>query len=438
MPGQVRRVLRRLFLDKIAAVDKPCQEHATMAIMKRAPNAELAKVDRAAFIAAVTPAIAKALPALSESGSAAFVALLAKDVGAGDPDSGAVLFDSALASKEVTQEFQTQFWEATDTLRESICSILCDAGVDHDKLVAETLSQFSDHIQGIVPEEMEKALAAGFAAEAGAARIEQGNTMFEELKKKLGLPATATEAEVMKAVDDKEKADKKAGGEGKIEKMSDAHSNFMGAKGAKMPEGGKDAFQAMSVAERDKHISAHPVEKAGDDENVEKSIEKGEAFKTEGGVVIFKRDYNSPAAYDLAKSQATETADLKKRLAKRDEENEIASFAKRATDLGFADTFGETMRKAFKGGDADAIGKIEAEFKALREQVRVGKLFEEQGGGGTAVLSKGFDQIKAKADELKKADPKLTDEQAFAKAYEDPANKESVALYKRDMSGATA
>lgn len=34
-----KRVLHRIRLDKIAAVDKPCQQHATVAIMKRAPAA---------------------------------------------------------------------------------------------------------------------------------------------------------------------------------------------------------------------------------------------------------------------------------------------------------------------------------------------------------------------------------------------------------------
>lgn len=33
-----KRVLRRIRLDKIAAVDRPCQEHATVAVVKRAPD----------------------------------------------------------------------------------------------------------------------------------------------------------------------------------------------------------------------------------------------------------------------------------------------------------------------------------------------------------------------------------------------------------------
>lgn len=36
-----RRVLKQIRLDRIAAVDRPCQEHATVAIIKRAPPADL-------------------------------------------------------------------------------------------------------------------------------------------------------------------------------------------------------------------------------------------------------------------------------------------------------------------------------------------------------------------------------------------------------------
>jgi len=43
----------------------------------------------------------------------------------------------------------------------------------------------------------------------------------------------------------------------------------------------------------------------------------------------------------------------------------------------------------------------------------------------------GYLALRAKAAELRKADPKLTKEQAFAKAYQDPANRGLVAIHKR-------
>jgi hypothetical protein len=43
-----------------------------------------------------------------------------------------------------------------------------------------------------------------------------------------------------------------------------------------------------------------------------------------------------------------------------------------------------------------------------------------------------YTKLVAKGEELRKADPKLTKEQAFVKAYTDPANRELVARYKRE------
>lgn len=56
----VKRILRRIRLDKIAAVDSPCQEHATIAIIKRAPvEGEDAAALRKAVDVAVAAEIAK-------------------------------------------------------------------------------------------------------------------------------------------------------------------------------------------------------------------------------------------------------------------------------------------------------------------------------------------------------------------------------------------
>lgn len=252
---------------------------------------------------------------------------------------------------------------------------------------------------------------------------------MDELKKRLGLPATATEADIIKALDDKAKKDKEEADK-KVEKLSDKHSEFMSNKKAKMPSGGKEAFQGMSSADRDKHMADNPIEA---DDDVEKSIASGSAFKTDDGTVLTKRDFNSDAAFNFAKSQAGKIAQQAIDLAKRDEDAAVVAFGKRATDLGFEAPFGEVLRKAFKGGDPEAIKKIEEQIKALREQARVGKLFNES-GSSTTVSGDGYAQLMAKAAELRKADPKLTIEQAFTKAYEDPANVATVDLYKREKA----
>jgi hypothetical protein len=389
------------------------------------------KVEKALFLKAIEAPIAKLFPELGADGSV-LAAAIAKDVGDGDPEE-AVLFDDALAAKEVTQEFQQEFWEATETLRISIASILCDDDADKEKLIGETLAQFADHLKGIMPDEMKKALAAGNAENT------DGVQKMEAIKKLLGLPATASEADVLKAMEEKEKKDKAEGGKDKVEKMSDKHSAFMSNKKATMPKGGKDAFQNMSAADRDKHMSDNPIE--DDDESVEKinkAITAGNAFRAEDGTVLTKADFPTENGFNFAKGQAAKIATQAADILKRDEAAAVADFTKRATDMGFAADFGETLRKAFKG-DAVSIGKLETEIKAMREQIRVGKLFGEQ-GSNSQTGGKGYDQLMAKAAELMKVEKGLTIEQAFAKVYETPAAygmADAVQLYKSEL-GRTA
>jgi hypothetical protein len=49
-----------------------------------------------------------------------------------------------------------------------------------------------------------------------------------------------------------------------------------------------------------------------------------------------------------------------------------------------------------------------------------------------------YRKLMAKADELRKCDSKLTSPQAFAKAYENPANRDLVQQYKREQAGRLA
>lgn len=130
--------------------------------------------------------------------------------------------------------------------------------------------------------------------------------------------------------------------------------------------------------------------------------------------------------------------DMEKRLAAHDEREAIAKFAKRATDAGLKADDGEIMRKAY-GGDADAQAKLDAKFveltKALRATQDTSGIFREigkQGDGDTGADA--YNQLVAKASELRKAEPKLTPEQAFTKVYTDPANQVLAVQHRREES----
>lgn len=193
-------------------------------------------------------------------------------------------------------------------------------------------------------------------------------------------------------------------------KMSPAHKSFF--DGLK-DDDAKKAFTAADDAKRDEMCAA---------------TKKRDDVAT--GADLAKRDGDIET---LRKSNA----DLQKRLDAADLKEAQATFKKRAADLGLTeDNDGELMRKAYSG-DADAQVAFEkrqtAVVKGLAEQVKTGKLFDTF-GATVAKSGSAYAQLEAKRDELMKteAGKNLTKEQAFAKVYEDPSNRATVELSKRE------
>lgn len=339
-------------------------------------------------------------------------------------------FNEVLSERLTTDALQQNWWRGTDALYQSILSILnADDVSDKRAAVTESLQQFAEYVGANLPSEIGKALAAGNAAIAGMpGKTLEGEHMIDAIKKALGLPGTATEQEIVaaitKAVEDKAKSDKEAC----YAKMSDAHKKYMNNPKAKMPEGGKDAFAAMSAEDRAKHIKDNPV--PSEDEEVEKSLAAGEAFKDNSGNVFRKRDFANEAAFDFAKSAAHQLKEQEEEIRKAKEDRAVTEFAKRATDAGCPAEFGGTLRKAYSG-DRPAQTELERVLKSLRAQADEGKLFETFGKSGSSSAC-AADELQAKADEIKKSDPNLSDQQAFTKAYTDPANREIVKRYKAE------
>lgn len=405
--GVVRRIMEKFRMSEISAVDTPAQAHARMTIMKRADGRP--------------KDISKALKSVCDDlAKAGFQVPV-------DTDDGARSFEELL-TESVPQKFFDDFYSATDALRTSITSILQDESVpDKAPLITTSLQQFADFIEEKLPDDIGKSLAAGFAAIAVT-----GDTMTTEaIKKALGLAATATDAEVLKAAEDKakkadehEKAEKRAE---HIAKMSDKHKAFAANPKATMPKGGKSAFEDMEPGARDQHMESHPVE---DDEDCEKMLKSGTAFRAEDGQIITKRQ--AGANYDLLKSMNDSLVKAKKKMAEDEEEKVVEKIAKRATALGLEESFGATMRKAY-AGDAAAQAEVEKQMAALKKQADEGGLFKSFGNGSPKAGS-AEGELMAKAAEIKKTDPKLSDQQAYTKAYKDPANAEIRKRMKQEAS----
>lgn len=239
-------------------------------------------------------------------------------------------------------------------------------------------------------------------------------------------------------------------------KWSDGQKAFY----EKLTGDNKRSFAGMSPADRDKYMKDHPLkmgkpmqkddktEKAGggdhdagsrhgkpvddqieDDTDTKEGDSPEPAAQHRTSTATSKRLEEITKAHDVVKA---ENADLKKRLGALEEIQARADFAKRARDIGLTEAQGEMLLKAHRG-DPEALKQMEATIKALNEQTKQSDVFKEFGtrhesnGGATA-----YDQLVAKASEIRKVDPKLTAEQAFDKAISDPANRELVVLEKQE------
>lgn len=229
----------------------------------------------------------------------------------------------------------------------------------------------------------------------------------DELNK---LVSDAVTAGITKALEEPAKLLAKQADEIVLLKMTDAHKAYM----AGCPADTQKTFKAMSPEDRDAFMSKNPLKKAAD------AVNHDELTKRDGEI-----------------SDLRKRADEQEKVIKSFQLKEAqADFKKKAVDAGLAEADGEIMRKAF-GGDAEAqvtLNKRYAEVTAaLKQQVATGALFGEF---GTAKGARGdaYASLEAKADELHKKDTtgKLTKEQAFAKVYEDPANRELVQQHKTE------
>lgn len=382
--------LKNLVVKEVSLVDKPANPQAVVLFSKRAdPIDEYMKREFSDDKRKELANSGAALPDGSfpiENGSDLENAIRA--IGrAKDPAKAKAHIKSRAKALGMTDKIPDD-WEggkiakALDWLLESVVSIVKDDKAnDKEILLKQTITEFAEEITGAGD-----ATSLNKAGDPGAKDTE----MSEALKKALGLTAEATEADVLAAITKRDEDLAKAQHEINLSKMSDQHKAFMD-KGGKMPKGGKEAFAAMSADERNSHMKDNPLNDNDGDEAQKRLADE-----------LKKRD--------------TEVAELKKRLDDIAEKETVATFEKRATDLGFKADFGATIRKAYSG-DAAAQAEVEKEISNLRKQVEKGALFAEF-GSNVAKQGSALAEAQAKAEELRKSDSKLTKEQAIAKVYE--------------------
>jgi len=464
-----RNIMDKFSLSAIAAVDRPCQEGAKAVIMKRAVDAPVLYLAKAAGAADLPPAVEAYLkreftqdqrdadaksgaampdgsfpiknrddlenairahgrakdPAKAKSHIIARAraldasSLLPADWKAGKSIGGDLVMEIARVAPRTLPELLDNVVKAEqigddiakisdaklrkDTLAKmatanvalvaSSWAVLDSAsGEDAASLLQKNFAEYKDHIAGLAP------------------RAEQGDEiMLKAIAKSLGLPETATEAEIQKALDAQAVLLKRADA---VLKMSGKHAAFMNNDKAKMPEGGKEGFMDMSADERDKHMEKNPIQKAAkseDDEDEDEDDSDGaqkNCIKVDGTKVL--RKAVGDVTFAVIKSQQAA-------IEKAETATAIGVIEKRVAPLKFVigkseETAGILHRVAVgksTKADADAIEKVLVSANALMAKSDV--ITKELGGnGGGYSFSKAIDGINAAADVLMKADPKLT------------------------------
>lgn len=151
------------------------------------------------------------------------------------------------------------------------------------------------------------------------------------------------------------------------------------------------------------------------DAKIAKAVADAKAEAAKEAEALKKRAEDAEATAKAAKDAAQ--AEVEKR-----EQGENVAIAKGYANLGFTDTDGPLFYRLSKAVVADDYKRLREIFDALTKQVETSKLFEAAGRAGERPLSNvagtAEQQLYAKADELRKADPTLSQADAVTKATE--------------------
>ncbi len=370
-----KRVLKDFRLDKIAAVDTPCQEGATMTIMKRAEESD---------------------PGFGS-------AVVQKFLGVEELSRGAHDFTTVFNDEARRQNY----WENVNkvqpmliSLEDSLKSIVGDGSLSL-ALKRSAMQKSVDDFMAAVTDQLDEGKAAD-VAKALRSVIEksdnEGDTdMSDELKKQVAdLEKKLSEqaAEIEKAQAEKAEAEL-------VAKMSDKEKAFT----EKMSDKEKAAFMAMDDKERKAAMS--------------KAAAKDEVIKV--GDTEIAKSVVGDAQFAIIKAQQEQLAEVRKQAQEDREKLEKANaIAKAKTE--YSHLPGEDLQKgdmvlAMEAMDPEVRKSFETVLKAHEDLLRKGfdTLGHKGDGNVNADIAKAKETFYGKVSEIAKRDD-VTRTQALAKA----------------------
>lgn len=303
-------------------------------------------------------------------------------------------------------------------LAESITSILSDDKVEDTAKAAalsKTFEQFGDHLKST--------LTVGSTVEKKG----ESEMDLKALAKALGLPETATEADVTTAIG-KSVAINKAAADAVVE-MKKMQRELRVAKAE---------FTADELVHYNKESLYDEEEDDSDpkltsDDKAGKKRKKAFREATHAQRAEIMKAAAPALPVEIQKILADNQA-MQKRIADLEAGGNLVAFSKRAAELGLPETEAVTLQKA-RQGDVASIEKLESFLKAATAQAKAGGVFKEFGssGGDGGNLLTAQDELNELAKKRLVAEPALGSfAKAFAKVYEDPANSELVKKERRE------
>jgi hypothetical protein len=295
--------------------------------------------------------------------------------------------------------------KSTEMLAESLGSIFTDDKLDDAKKregFANSLKQFEDH------------LAENLTAEGSPPGKQEEHPMLKTIAKLLGLKEDASETDIEKAYEKRERERDRQLAELQFTPEEKAFYETLKADADEEDEdvregdeGGKPADDKSRFRRASKEMRAELMAKAKVDDKMSEPLRKALADNDE----------------------------LKKRVEKMEEDNKRADIRKRVLDAGLAEDDVDDYYKQFKSDPEVAERQLKRAAAGWVAAKKAGA-FREIGGTGAGMgNTTPMDELNAKAAEYRKANPTLSPHQAFAKVYEDPANAEIV---KREREAARA
>ena len=147
-----------------------------------------------------------------------------------------------------------------------------------------------------------------------------------------------------------------------------------------------------------------------------------------------KKEEETDILKGLPEAIVKEIQDNRERISKMEDEASTREYVAKAAEvtlIGKADEVGDLLKSIAKH-DPTAAAKVLDLFKTASARIKEGDLLKEVGKNADTSSTSACDKIIAKAAELRKAHPELTEAKAFTKVYDEDAELRAAYLKERN------